>query len=856
MVEFEKNVSLDIRNEDERIIAGWASVEVKDLQGDVVPISEMIKAMMDYMDRGGLIMYGHSNKSVGKVLYWDVKKHPETGEYGVYIVAKINKGYKFEDEVWKRIREGVITGFSIGGHGERQPVVMKTTDGREEPVRLVKNLELFEISLVEEPANPYAKIVEYSLAKGVKIEDILKDMKIDVDAFFKEVEKIKNTEAFGSLVDTFRDLVAYEFFEKKYDELDEEGKYNVQKVFDAIAKILAVQMILDRSEEGYESVEEGVSKSDEEGVEKETKEEENNANENSEQENVDKMMHPTEIKTPKQILEETKEQFEGGMKILPEVERDLKEGEKPKTKRVRVLLDKYIDDMMAQIDSLIYKIRKSREEIKKECKDRYKDPNEPSRFKKMTCPDDSGGKTSRFCGCVRYFMNCEGRSLDSAKRICAYIARYVKKGLTEEDLPDEIRKNLDEILREIEKEVDDEEKFRRWISRMILLDDVGSSVGLSDNDTVEVDEGWEVPFGRVRGWAEAYRGLGGRGVFARIFDKIMNDEPLTDSEYMLLEYISEIINRYLEKELGTTSAMTGGEAYVNPTYGGEMYDERPRYKHKDVNKVSPKDKDKFMEEARKIVAEYTDDEKKIERALSMIWSRYARDGSDRMFTGIVPDLADLLNISGAEASKMFERIRKLVKDFEEGDVNKVAAKDKSEFIRRAKEILEKYPEKETDKAKIPALVEWMWTNYAESRKVDGQEVISRIADTLNIPAGKAAEAFGKIKRMIEELESKEEDANKSLFESVKSSLNKLNKQLVEILKPEDKRPPKEWLERKVRELMRNQGLDRESATRLAAWIYWHWMKPSKPRSKDEPDKPDTSEARRRKRQWLSERTKG
>lgn len=56
-------------------------------------------------------------------------------------------------------------------------------------------------------------------------------------------------------------------------------------------------------------------------------------------------------------------------------------------------------------------------------KSRYTEPS--GRFKKMTCPDDPN-KKSRFCGCVRYMMS-QGRSLDSAKRICAYIYHYVKK---------------------------------------------------------------------------------------------------------------------------------------------------------------------------------------------------------------------------------------------------------------------------------------------------------------------------------------------------------------------------------------------------------------------------------------------
>jgi len=51
--------------------------------------------------------------------------------------------------------------------------------------------------------------------------------------------------------------------------------------------------------------------------------------------------------------------------------------------------------------------------------DRYR---EGGRFRMMTCPDGSGGK-SRFCGCVRYMMCRDGYSLEAARWVCACIAR-------------------------------------------------------------------------------------------------------------------------------------------------------------------------------------------------------------------------------------------------------------------------------------------------------------------------------------------------------------------------------------------------------------------------------------------------
>lgn len=186
---------------------------------------------------------------------------------------------------------------------------------------------------------------------------------------------------------------------------------------------------------------------------------------------------------------------------------------------------------------------------------------------------------------------------------------------------------------------------------------------------------------------------------------------------------------------------------------------------------------------------------------------------------------------------------------EDEEVGKVASWDKNKFVDMAKKILERCVETSSQRSKIPAIVEWIWVNYVETRSVDGNKVISHIADALDIPVDEAGKAFKEIRQMIEDLRGSDEGANKGLS-AIAKRLRDVVKELEEILKPEDKRPPKEWLDRKVKELMENQGLDRESATRLAAWIYWHWMKPTKPSSKKESDKPDTREARERKRRWL------
>lgn len=172
-----KKMSMLVKDDDKRLIEGYASVQVKDLQGDYVPIDTMKKAMIDFIDRGGVLAYGHSNHIIGKILSFWVDDYD--GKKGVKILAKIYNGDKFADEVWNKIKSGDLKGFSIGGIVD--DVVEK--DG----MRVLKDLTLHEISVVSEPANPDAIIEDYSFAKGEVMEKECKDRYMADKHHFKEM---------------------------------------------------------------------------------------------------------------------------------------------------------------------------------------------------------------------------------------------------------------------------------------------------------------------------------------------------------------------------------------------------------------------------------------------------------------------------------------------------------------------------------------------------------------------------------------------------------------------------------------------------------------------------------------------
>jgi HK97 family phage prohead protease len=200
---------LVISDPDKRIIAGFASVEVKDLQNDIVPVSVLERAMYDFMERGGTIIYGHTNIPVGRVLRWEIRKHPETGKPGLWIEAEIYRGVIPADQLWEAIKAGKVLGFSIGGVGREEKVKVKTEDGKEEEADLVTFLQLLEISIVEEPANPHARIeyVNYMAKGNDDYSRCLNEVGGDKVDFCKWISAVYRDYGFSDVVEAVKSVV-------------------------------------------------------------------------------------------------------------------------------------------------------------------------------------------------------------------------------------------------------------------------------------------------------------------------------------------------------------------------------------------------------------------------------------------------------------------------------------------------------------------------------------------------------------------------------------------------------------------------------------------------------------------------
>ena len=150
-----------------RIVSGFATLDNIDKQADIVPTDVSIKAFETF--RGNLREM-HQPIAVGKVVNFRQEKFFDktTNKLynGVYVDAYISKGAQ---DTWEKVLDGTLSGFSIGG-------VIKDAENSwdeniDKTIRIVKDYELHELSLVDNPANQFANVVS--------IQKINKDDQID-----------------------------------------------------------------------------------------------------------------------------------------------------------------------------------------------------------------------------------------------------------------------------------------------------------------------------------------------------------------------------------------------------------------------------------------------------------------------------------------------------------------------------------------------------------------------------------------------------------------------------------------------------------------------------------------------------
>ena len=156
-------------NSGERYFEGYLTVQVKDKQGEVTIVDELMKVLPVWIDRGAPISDTHSNRIIGKgINYSKVEYKDKDGDIypAIKVTGKIHKNYELDNDIWQKIKSGEYKGLSFGGatKSDREPMRMK--DGS--IAYSLKDLEHYEVAVCRDPAVPLALITEFNtLAKAV-----------------------------------------------------------------------------------------------------------------------------------------------------------------------------------------------------------------------------------------------------------------------------------------------------------------------------------------------------------------------------------------------------------------------------------------------------------------------------------------------------------------------------------------------------------------------------------------------------------------------------------------------------------------------------------------------------------------
>ena len=148
-------------DEEKRIVSGFATLDNIDKQGDRVLPEASEKAFANFR---GNVRLMHQPIPAGKVVSFrsDTFFDPETKKQytGVFVDTYVSKGAQ---DIWEMVLDGTLTGFSIGGAIRETDTELDEESNK--TVRIIKEYDLVELSLVDSPANQFANI--FSIQKTI-----------------------------------------------------------------------------------------------------------------------------------------------------------------------------------------------------------------------------------------------------------------------------------------------------------------------------------------------------------------------------------------------------------------------------------------------------------------------------------------------------------------------------------------------------------------------------------------------------------------------------------------------------------------------------------------------------------------
>lgn len=180
------------------VIAGYASVEMVDKQGDLITRGALKDAFGNFMKAQDYrnVQLAHSNIQVGSVIpeYTDSTGRvwkSSVDDAGMFVVIKLRDDIEKAREVANEIRKGNLKGFSIGGQAFKR---INKSDAKHGNYTEISKLELHEVTICEKGINPEATFRILKEDTTMTETDALSDLSEVIDRLSKKLDNMDKGE--------------------------------------------------------------------------------------------------------------------------------------------------------------------------------------------------------------------------------------------------------------------------------------------------------------------------------------------------------------------------------------------------------------------------------------------------------------------------------------------------------------------------------------------------------------------------------------------------------------------------------------------------------------------------------------
>ena len=137
----------------QRIIEGYASTSDVDRAYDIISEDALKGAEKQLLQKGtNTVFYNHNTDiPVGKVL------ESKFDSKGLFVKILFSQAEDVKD-IWTKVKEGIISSFSIGFRSLKRSYEQRNIDGQMQDVCIIERIKLYEVSVVGIPCNTQASV--------------------------------------------------------------------------------------------------------------------------------------------------------------------------------------------------------------------------------------------------------------------------------------------------------------------------------------------------------------------------------------------------------------------------------------------------------------------------------------------------------------------------------------------------------------------------------------------------------------------------------------------------------------------------------------------------------------------------